>query len=107
MKTEKTTARVFADVGGYYFCDEELEYLDARGTAYPSKAAALRAAYGAGYTHAVGSGAYKQGRGILSQVSVSHWERDSHISAVWDREREQEREQEREREREREREQMD
>lgn len=60
-------ARIFADIGGYYICDNHEDYLDARGVAYPSKAAALRAAadnYGGvqePYTHAIGSGTYWQG----------------------------------------------
>jgi len=59
------TARIFADVGGYYWCDDELDYLDARGKAHRTKADAQRAAKEAGYTHAVGSGSY--GDGITPQ----------------------------------------
>ena len=41
----KIVARIFEDVGGYYICSEALDYLDARGTAYQSKAEAMRSAY--------------------------------------------------------------
>ena len=56
---EKSIARIFEDVGGYYICDESSEYLDARGCSYPTKSSAMRAAYDAGYSHACGSGTYK------------------------------------------------
>lgn len=87
MKTtvKKSMARVFEDVGGYYFCDDGLDYLDARGAAYDSKAAALRAAYAAGYTHATGSGAYRQCASILSQVTVTRWHREDHSAAQAER----------------------
>lgn len=78
-------ARIFEDVGGYYICDDSLDYLDARGNGYDSKAAALRAAYAAGYTHAIGSGAYKQGASILSQVAVTDWDREGHSLAQAER----------------------
>lgn len=55
---ERIVARVFFDIGGIYFCDNDLDYLDTRGCAYPTKAAAMRAAADAGYTHAIGSGTY-------------------------------------------------
>ncbi len=60
MKKEKKIVRLFLDIGGYYLCDDALDYLDARGRAFPTKAAALRAAREDwrrdGYTHAkVGS----------------------------------------------------
>ncbi len=61
VKTKKRMARIFESVGGYYVCSDELDYLDTRGWAYPAKAAARQAAKEAGYTHAVGSGAYRQG----------------------------------------------
>ena len=55
------TAYIFEDVNGYYICDPDGP-LDTRGKAYPSKAAALRAAAYEGYTHAEGSGTYRDGR---------------------------------------------
>jgi hypothetical protein len=55
---EKKVARIFEDIGGYFVCDEELYYLDARGCLYHSKTAAMLAAASAGYTHAIGSGTY-------------------------------------------------
>lgn len=69
--TEKNVARIFADVGGYYVCSDDLDYLDARGYAHQTKAEAMRSAYESGYTHAIGSGAYKQGATIASQIDVS------------------------------------
>ena len=69
-------ARIFEDVGGYYVCDDALDYLDARGMPHATKAAALRAAatdYGDGefYTHAVGSGTYWDGvRAIPARFNV-------------------------------------
>jgi prophage antirepressor-like protein len=41
--TETTTkvAYVFQDVNGWYICDDAAEMLDTRGTAYPSKNAAI------------------------------------------------------------------
>lgn len=57
--TEIKTARIFESTGGYYVCNEELDYLDARGPGYPTKAQAMRAAYESGYTHCTGSGSYK------------------------------------------------
>ena len=75
---EVRMARVFEDVGGYYYCNEGLSYLDARGRAYPSKSAALRAAYRGGYTHAIGSGAYRQGKSIQSQVTTTPQEDEEH-----------------------------
>lgn len=71
MQTGKKVARIFADVGGYYVCDNDLPYLDARGRAYETKADAMRAAYESGYTHAVGSGVYRQGVKIEHQIDVT------------------------------------
>lgn len=61
MKTEKReVARIFEEVDGrYYVCDDGLSCLDARGYGYRTKAAAMRAAADAGYTHARGSGTYR------------------------------------------------
>ncbi len=70
MKT-KSIARVFADVGGYYVCDDSSNFLDTRGCSYRSKAQALRAAYESGYTHAVGSGSYRQNGSIRGQIRVT------------------------------------
>lgn len=53
------------DVGGYHWCDleraDEAGMLYAGGPAYPTKAAAMRAAAFDGYTHATGSGTYWEG----------------------------------------------
>jgi len=60
MKTDtQLVARIFEDVGGYYICDDSLDYLDTRGSAYPNRAQAMRAAAERGYTHARGSGTYR------------------------------------------------
>lgn len=52
-------ARIFEDTGGYYICNDNCEYLDARGTAYKYKSSAMKSAKMYGYTHARGSGTYK------------------------------------------------
>lgn len=52
----KRTARIFEEHDGYHVCDDDLEYMDARGRGYRTKADALRTAAGIGYTHAIGSG---------------------------------------------------
>jgi hypothetical protein len=64
MKTSlKSIARIFEDVGGFYYSREDADFLDMRGCCYPSRAAALRACRqncedaekwgdGAPYTHA-------------------------------------------------------
>ena len=49
-------ARISAGANGYYITAEVEGHIDERGTAYPTKANARRAAKAAGYTHAVGSG---------------------------------------------------
>ena len=56
-------ARIFEDVGGYYICDDDQDYLDTRGKAYPTKLAAMTAAASGpdAYTHATGSGTYWPG----------------------------------------------
>ena len=77
----KSTARIFEDVGGYFICDDTSDFLDARGTPHASKAEALRAAYQSGYTHAIGSGAYKQGKSIKSQISIPAWMERYHEEA--------------------------
>ena len=85
IKPEKSMARIFEDVGGYYVCSDDSDCLDARGNGYDTKAAALRAAYAAGYTHAIGSGAYKQGARIIWQVSVTDWDHEDHSRAAAER----------------------
>lgn len=55
---KKIVARIFEDVGGYYVCGDNLDFLDTRGHAYGRKIDAMRAAVNAGYTHAIGSGTY-------------------------------------------------
>jgi len=81
----KLTARIFQEADGYYYvCDDALDYLDCRGCGYRSKAAALRGAYAAGYTHAIGSGAYKQGGSIPSQVAITDTERLDHARSLAD-----------------------
>jgi hypothetical protein len=59
---EKKIARIFEDVGYYFVCSANLNYLDARGKAYRTKKAAQQAAKEMGYTHCVGSGAYTHPR---------------------------------------------
>lgn len=61
-KIEKRTARIFADVGGYFVCDNNSGYLDTRGRAYSTKQAAQLAAVEAGYTHGIGSGMTRDGK---------------------------------------------
>lgn len=51
----KQIARVFQEPTGlYHVSDESLDYLDACGPGHATKAAALRAAWANGYTHAAG-----------------------------------------------------
>ncbi|MDO1846577.1 hypothetical protein Q2370_27190, partial [Escherichia coli] len=66
----------------YYICDDDAGYLDTRGAAHVRKSDAMRAAYGAGYTHAVGSGAYRQGAAIRNQVRFFGWEEAAHKQAL-------------------------
>lgn len=61
MSETKIIARIFEDVGGYYVCDERLNYFDTRRYRHPNKSSALRSALRNGYTHAIGSGCYWQG----------------------------------------------
>jgi len=51
----KRVARIFEDVGGLYVCSDA-GLLDTRGQAHPDRASARRAAWEAGYTHAVVGG---------------------------------------------------
>lgn len=61
----RRVARVFEEGDGYHVCGDDLDYLDARGAAYRTKAAALRAALESGYTHATGSGCPWQGVRVI------------------------------------------
>ena len=51
----KKTIRIFEDVGGYYVCDNDLDYLDTRGACFPTVRAALNYCRDVltmdGYTH--------------------------------------------------------
>ena len=60
MDTRKV-ARIFSEADGYHVGDDKLDYLDARGKPFRTKAAAMRYALTNGYTHAVGSGTYWDG----------------------------------------------
>jgi len=79
----KMVARIFEDVGGFYVCDEDSDFLDARGDGYDSKSAALRGAYRAGYTHAVGSGTYREGvASIRGMVRLGRWDERAHAIEI-------------------------
>lgn len=69
----KLTARIFGEADGWHVCDEGLDYLDARGVGHATKADALISAYSRGYSHAVGSGCYRSGRSIRSQMRIPDW----------------------------------
>ena len=57
----RAVARIFQEPTGlYHICDDEEDFLDARGRGYHSKIAAVRAA-ARSYTHATGSGCPWQG----------------------------------------------
>ena len=43
--------RIFEEAGGYHICDDDLDYMDARGRPYPTKAAATRGAIGEAADH--------------------------------------------------------
>ena len=60
-KSNRVVARIFQDVGGYYICNDNLDYLDARGTSYPTKKMAQEIAFESGYTHGRGSGMSSKG----------------------------------------------
>jgi hypothetical protein len=63
---ERRVARIFEEgTGRYHICDDDSDFLDARGFGHPTKIAALRAAAYDGYTHATGSGTY-WGNGVRS-----------------------------------------
>ena len=59
---DKDVAIIFLEGDGLYrISGTGLGFLDARGRAYPTKAAAIRAAADMGYTHVTGSGSYWPG----------------------------------------------
>jgi hypothetical protein len=75
------TARIFQEADGFHWSPESLPYLDARGRAYGSRSEALRSAYSAGYTHAVGS-AIKRRRTITGLVSLDQGHHTDHARAL-------------------------
>lgn len=75
------TARIFEDVGGFYFCSSASACLDARGRSFRSRAEALREAYRAGFTHAIG-GYKRTGGKIASQVSLNSWDHLDHSHSL-------------------------
>ena len=76
-------ARFFEDVGGFYVCVEDPDFLDARGITCEPKAEALRLAYRAGYTHAVGSGTYREGvASIRGMVRLGRWDEELHAIEI-------------------------
>jgi hypothetical protein len=74
------TARIFQEADGFHWSPESLPYLDARGRAYGSRSEALRSAYSAGYTHAVGAVAGR--RKITSLVSLDQGHHAAHKRAL-------------------------
>lgn len=78
---QTVTARIFEDVGGFYFCSSASACLDARGISFRSRAEALRGAYRAGFTHAIG-GYKRTGGKIASQVSLESWDHLEHTRAL-------------------------
>ena len=66
------TAHIFKELTGHYHvCDARVHMLDPRAPDYRTKEAALRAAYEAGYTYAVGSGTYGEGVQKLPEAGYS------------------------------------
>ena len=53
MENTMKTARIFYESDGYHISDDSLSYLDARGKAYKSRSAAIKAAKEMGYTRFV------------------------------------------------------
>ncbi len=59
QNTHKRIARVFEDVGGFYYCDANLSYLDTRGARFETVGDAIRSIEGnnmfirSPYTHYV------------------------------------------------------
>jgi len=78
----RLTCRVFEECSGFHYCCDSLDYLDARGPGYPSRASALRNAYSSGFTHAIHKG---KSRAISSLVSLSPLERKDHARALMHR----------------------
>ena len=79
----KRLARIFEECAGkYYYCDDRLPCLDARGKGFTTKKQALEAAYMAGFTHAVGSGTYRSGATILGQCPSAAAYQDDHDWAL-------------------------
>jgi hypothetical protein len=84
MKTEVTkkdfkVARIFEEVTGrFHICDEEDDYLDARGYGYKTKVEALRSA-ARDYTHAIGSGTY-WGNNVRSLKAFKEYSSNSIVS---------------------------
>lgn len=76
----KHTARIFQEANGYHWSPESLPYLDARGAALGSRSEALRSAYRAGYTHAVGA-EIAGCRKIATLVSLDQWHHADHERA--------------------------
>ena len=75
------TARIFREANGYHWSPDSLPYLDARGTALGSRSEALRSAYSAGYTHAVGAEIAGR-RAIAKLVSLSQHHHADHERAL-------------------------
>lgn len=71
----KSIARIFREHDGWKFSCDSLDYLDARGSGYPTKRDALEAAYRAGFTHS--RGGYRSGS-IRSQIKVSKFAQLEH-----------------------------
>lgn len=68
---EKLIARIFEDIGGYFYCDDSLDYLDTRGGAYSTLKAAKQAAKRRGFTHAaVGKKVYSL-QNVYKDIPVS------------------------------------
>ena len=78
-------ARIFSEcTGKYYVCADSLPSLDVRGRGYDTKADAMRTAYRNGYTHGVGSGTYRRGATLRSQVAMSSEDHYAHHMNVQD-----------------------
>ena len=75
----RLTCRIFEEPSGFHFSCDSLDYLDARGPGYPSRASALRNAFASGFTHAMHKGEI---RAISSLVSLSPLERMDHARAL-------------------------
>jgi hypothetical protein len=75
----RLTCQVFEEPSGFHFSCASLDYLDARGMGYPSRASALRNAYSSGFTHAMNKGKI---RAISSLVSLSPLEHREHARSL-------------------------